>query len=247
MFQVRVLGEHGPYPAPGGATTGFLIQTDEGNVLLDCGSGVFAELTKYVKIEELDAVLVTHHHADHVSDIPVLRYAVMIAQNRKLLRQKLPIYANQEPQHLFASLAFEPYVTTHKLSSASNVQLIGASFTFANTIHAISCLAVRVEYKGNVFVFSADSGPCAALEQLAKDADVFICEASWLEKDKGSAEIGHLTTKEAARIAKRADVKQLALTHFFPDYDRSVIQKEAEEAYGSAVHLCKQGEIISIS
>jgi ribonuclease BN (tRNA processing enzyme) len=155
----------------------------------------------------------------------------------------LPIYANREPQELFRSLAFDPYVEPIEISDGTQIELIGARFTFASTVHAIPCLAVSVEYQGKKFTFSADSGPCAALERLAAHADLFVCEASWLEKDRGPESIGHLTTIEAAQLAKRAQVKQLALTHFYPEYDLNLVKQEAEREFGREVQLCRQGSV----
>src|SRR3954451_10980434 len=100
-MKLRILGETGPYPAPGGATTGYLLSTDQGHVLIDCGSAVVAELTKHIKIRDLNAVIITHHHADHVSDMPVLRYAVMIHRFQGMREEPLTIYANKEPAKEF--------------------------------------------------------------------------------------------------------------------------------------------------
>ena len=94
-MKLRILGETGPYPAAGGATTGYLLSTDEGNVLIDCGSAVVSELTKHVNIKDLDAVIITHHHADHVTDVPILRYAVLIHRLHGTRKDPLTIYANK--------------------------------------------------------------------------------------------------------------------------------------------------------
>jgi len=246
MMKLRILGETGPFPAPGGATTGLLLSTDEGNVLIDCGSGVFSELTRHLEVKDLDAVVITHHHADHVTDIPVLRYAVMLHRMQGKRRGPLTIYANNEPEADFANLPFLEHVQASPLTSKTEITLAGMKFTFANTAHAIPCLAVSAEYKGKRFVFSGDSGPSESLEQLATGADFFLCESSWLHKDRGPAHIGHLSAKEAGEIGKRVGVKRLCLTHFYPDHDRSQFKQEAEAEFGREVLIAEQGAVYEI-
>jgi len=246
MMKLRILGETGPFPAPGGATTGYLLSTEHGNVLIDCGSAVVSELTKHLAIQDLDAVIITHHHADHVSDIPVLRYAVMIHRLHGKREQPLTIYANKRPEKEFGELPLGDHVLAEPLDANSKLELCGMTFTFADTKHAIPCLAVSAEYQGKRFVFSGDSGPCETLERLATGADFFLCEASWLEQDKGPESIGHFTAREVGELGKRIGVKTLCLTHIYPDYDRKLLQAEAEAEFGREVLVAKQGDVYEI-
>ncbi|KEO84214.1 MBL fold metallo-hydrolase [Tumebacillus flagellatus] len=245
-MKLRILGETGPFPAPGGATTGLLLSTEEGNVLIDCGSGVVSELLKHVEVKDIDALIVTHHHADHTVDIPVLRYAVMIHRLHGHREQPLTIYANKEPESDFATLPFEDHVQAVPLDARSEVMLCGMKFTFTNTVHAVPCLAISAEYQGKRFVFSGDSGMSENLEKIAEGADFFLCEASWLHKDKGPDFIGHLTSKEVGEIGKRRNVKTLCLTHFYPDYDRSELKAEAEAEFGREVLIANKGDVFEI-
>jgi ribonuclease BN (tRNA processing enzyme) len=245
-LKVRILGCQGPYPGPDGATTGLLLQNDQGNVLIDCGSAVTAEMFKHIKIAELNGVIITHHHADHVSDIPVLRYAVMINRITGARKEPLTIYANKEPLAEFQALPFMDHVKAEPLDSNSTLELCGIKFTFADTVHSIPCLAVSAEYKGKRFVFSGDSGPSAELERLATGADFFLCEASWLHKDKGNPKIGHLTAREVGEIGKRTGVKKLCLTHLYPEYNPYELQQEAEAAFGREVLVAEKGAVFEI-
>lgn len=241
MMKLTILGESAPFPSPGGATAGYLLSTPEGHVLIDCGSGVMAELLKHIEIKDLHAVIITHHHADHTVDIPVLRYGVMIHRMQNIRQEPLTIYANKEPAEDFAHLPFMDHVTAEPLDAASELTLCGIKFTFANTVHAIPCLAVSAEYQGKRFVFSGDSGPSEELERLATGADFFLCEASWLHQDKGPDFIGHLTAKEVGEMGKRAGVKKLCLTHIYPSYDRTQLRNEAEASFGRQVFVAEKG------
>lgn len=246
MTQIRLLGVHGPYPAPGEATTGMLLQLPTCNLLLDAGAGTFAEMTKYLSIEDLDGVLLTHHHFDHISDFGILKYAIQVEHIHGRRTRTLPVYANQEPSPDFAAIELPGYVTSHPLNENSILEWGGALFRFAQTKHAISCLAVRMEIGGKAFVFSADSGPSDDLVRLASNADVFICEASWLEKDQGPAEIGHLTAYQAGELAKQAGVKRCILSHLYPGYDPFDLQREAELGFGAPVEVGYRGMVITL-
>lgn len=245
-MKITILGEYAPYPAAGGATAGYMVQTESGNFLIDCGSGVLSELANHIRIKELNAVIITHYHADHIADLGVLQYAVMVDRMQGNRTEPLPVYANHEPADKFTEVSYQNHVTGIPVHSASKIELCGATVTFANTKHAVPCLAVSVIYKGKKFVFSADTAMCQDVEKLAANADLFVCEASWLEKDKGPESIGHLTAKEAGQIAKQANVKQLMLTHLYPEYNKEDLRTEAEISFGKEVTVAEKGLTIQL-
>jgi ribonuclease BN (tRNA processing enzyme) len=245
-MKITVLGEYAPYPAAGGATAGYLVQTEAGNILIDCGSGVLSVLTKYISLTDLNAVIITHYHADHVADLGVLQYAVMVDRMLGNRTEPLHVYANLEPAAKFQEVTYQNDVTGIPIHPASKIELCGTAVEFANTKHAMPCLAVAVTHKGKKFVFSGDTTVCPEIERIAADADLFICEASWLEKDKGPEAVGHLTAREAGEIAKRANVKKLLLTHIYPEYNREELRKEAKSSFGEEVAVAEQGMAIQL-
>lgn len=241
-----ILGESAPYPAPGGATTGYLVNTGEGWFLIDCGSGILAELLRHISLSELKGVIITHYHADHIADLGVLQYAIMVERMQGKRKDFLLVYANQDPIVKFKEVSYLDHVQAIPIRADSQISLCGATVTFANTHHAVPCLAVSIEYQNRKLVFSGDTGPSQRVEELAREADLFVCEATWLEKDQGSASIGHLTTRQAAEMAIRANVKSLCLTHIFPGYDRIQLRQEAEAVFGQNVLLASKGLILEI-
>ena len=72
---VTVLGCDGSYPGPGGACSGYLVTCDGTNLWIDCGPGTLAAIQMHLRIEEIDAVLITHEHPDHWSDLQHLGVA----------------------------------------------------------------------------------------------------------------------------------------------------------------------------
>src|SRR5690606_27804203 len=104
MMKIDILGYWGGYPSEGGATSGYLITSDEGQVLLDCGSGVMSKLSMHSKIENLSGVILSHLHHDHTADIGILQYAAVGALRTKKMKEKLKIYSPNEPIELWESL-----------------------------------------------------------------------------------------------------------------------------------------------
>ncbi|MFC4766387.1 MBL fold metallo-hydrolase [Effusibacillus consociatus] len=245
-MKIRILGEYAPYPAPDGATAGYLVDTGTGRFLIDCGSGVLSELLKHISLQELQGVIITHYHADHVADLGVLQYAIMVARKTGSRVDPLPIYANQEPPNKFQDVTYRSDVQAIPLNAGSVIQLCGARLTFTETVHSSSCLAVSVEQDGKKFVFSADTGPSPFLEQFAQNADLFICEASWLQKDQGPASVGHLTALQAGEMAQKANVKKLCLTHIYPGYDREELRREAAEVFKREIIVAEKGMVLEV-
>jgi ribonuclease BN (tRNA processing enzyme) len=82
MMKLTILGNNGPFPGAGGACSGYLLSNEKCNILLDCGNGVLSNLQKLIPLKMLDAIILTHLHSDHISDMMVLRYAIQIKNKR---------------------------------------------------------------------------------------------------------------------------------------------------------------------
>lgn len=82
-MKITVLGYYGGYPFNGDGTSSYLVQSDDFNLLLDCGSGALIELEKHLDPLQLDAVVLTHYHADHIADVGVLQHYWQLAPGIK--------------------------------------------------------------------------------------------------------------------------------------------------------------------
>jgi ribonuclease BN (tRNA processing enzyme) len=212
---IHVLGYWGAYPEAGEATTGLLVQTDTANILLDCGSGVLSQLFKLCKFEDLTAVIVTHHHHDHAADLGVLGYTALIHRQTGTRKQPLPVYMPSGSPQIESAFEHEPLIQLQRITDTSRIDIAGIDVTFARTQHPVYCLAVRMNYRGRTFVFSADSALCPNLQQLAQGADLFLCEANMYDgQEEAARKAGHLTAGQAGTLAREAGVKKLALTHY---------------------------------
>ncbi|KPV42987.1 MBL fold metallo-hydrolase [Alicyclobacillus ferrooxydans] len=246
-MNVHVLGCWGAYPEAGQATTGLLVETDKHKILVDVGSGVLAQLLDVCAIPELTALIVTHHHHDHTADFGVLTYALLLARLMGKRKRPLPMYMLKGSEERMRDLSKEPLADVHIVNATSEIQIDGVRVTFAPTIHPVPCLAVRIEYSGEVFVFSADTAYSEPVIALAKNADLFLCESSMYKgQEKEAKGPGHVTAPQAGQMAGLADVKQLVLTHL-PHYgNHQDLITQAMETYHGPVTLAQHRMILQV-
>lgn len=214
-MKLTVIGCLGGFPAHGEATSSFLLTSGNYNLLIDCGSGALLALQKYISPLELDAVLITHFHADHVADIGVLQhYWQLVPDKRKL--PLLPIYASNHDKLKFLSLDW-PTATEKKAIDIDNGIKIGPfTCTFFKTKHPVETYAVRIKETGNPneLVYTADTTMLPGLEKFCMGAKVLLADTNFYNDQPEPR--WHLTTKEAAQLANQAQIKELILTHLPP-------------------------------
>lgn len=243
-MKVTVLGCWGAYPNPGEATSGYLLQTDKHNILLDCGSGVLTNLFQCINKEDIDAVFISHFHHDHSCDIGCLQYASKFAMVFKKRHIPLPIYANTKSPR-FADLSFEEYTVGKEISPNISLDLEGLKVTFKETVHREYNLAMRFEYKGQVLVYTGDLGPETGLASFCTGADLIICETSLFEHESGLFP-GHMTTRETAEMAQSAGAKKLMLTHFPHLGNITTMPAEAAKYFKGTIHLAEMNKFYEV-
>lgn len=222
-MKLTVLGKWSPYPPPGGACPGYLVEAGETRILLDCGSGVVATMQRFCRAHDLTAAIVTHLHPDHCSDIYTLQNALRFGRYPQPPADPLLLYAPANAQEfLVAALPqqtsrqeFADRFDFRTLEDA--IAQVGAvGLRFVPTNHPMPCHAVKITAEGRRLVYTADTGPAEAVEGLAAEADLLLCECTLLEGSEDLAEpLGHLTGGMAGALAARAGVRNLLLTHFF--------------------------------
>ncbi len=220
-MELRVIGCDGTYPSANGACSGYLVKAGGTRVLLDCGSGVLSKLMALMDPADLDALVLTHWHNDHASDLLVLRYYL------QLQRCKLQVYAPVEKHPLMALCEGSEYV----LHDIREVQEIGAlRVSVQRTGHPVPCYAVRLEHQGASLVYTGDTNRWEPLIAFCQDADALICDATFYQ-DVWNENLPHLTAAQAAMLGREAKVGRVILTHFQPDSDAQSLLAEAKEVY----------------
>ena len=217
-MKLTILGNNGPYPSAGGACSGYLLCSDTTRVLIDCGSGTLANLPRHIAWEELDAVILSHLHFDHMGDMLPMQYALQFHPREGSLK----VYAPETPAPVRALLEAPCYA----LHGMQDVQIGDICLRFMPVRHPVECYALRAECKGRVFAYTGDTNTLPGLEDFLRDADVLLADAG-LRMDHWKEAAPHLSAQLCADLAVKAGAKQLLLTHLNPRYTPEELEAEA--------------------
>lgn len=245
-MKLTVLGCSGSMPGPDSPSSGYLIEADGYRLVLDLGHGAFGTLQRYVDPAAVDAVVVTHLHADHCIDLTAYIVALRYGAARYRVDGpdgRIPLIGPSGTRDRIAA-AYDPLARKlglHELFSFSTPQsgeLGPFALSFATVNHPIPTTAVRVTYGDRSLVYSADTGESEELVSLATGADVFLCEASFGPDDEYVPDL-HLSAKQAGEHAHKADVGRLIVTHVPPWGSRQVAAEEAATAYKGPIEIAQ--------
>ncbi|MGH8892793.1 MAG: MBL fold metallo-hydrolase [Actinomycetes bacterium] len=245
-MRVTVVGCSGSLPGTSSPASCYLVEADGFRLVLDLGNGALGALQKYLRLTQLDAVLISHLHPDHCIDMLALYIARTYDPRGGFTG--LPAYGpTGVGQHLARAFgrADEPGLSDcfeFKSWSAGTHALGPFSVTVARTAHPVETWAMRLEHDGRVLAYSADTGPTDALVDVASGADLALFESSFEEgRDDAAPADLHLTGRQAGEHAERAGVRRLVLTHLPPWNDPSTSLTAATRAFSGPVELARPG------
>lgn len=238
-MRLIVLGRWSPFPPADGACPGYLVEAGGIRVLLDCGSGVVSRLQRFCTAYDLSALVLSHVHSDHVTDVYTLRMALEWGRLPERYQGRLLTFAPAGSAGILAAphstadsrARFLDFFDFRDMVPDCPVSVGPLTLTFAPTRHPVPCFAVRAEAEGRSLVYTADTAPCGEVAALARGADLLLCEATLLEHETHVVPLaGHLTAGMAGALAHEAGVRRLVLTHFFatkrPEESRAQAAKE---------------------
>lgn len=245
-MQLTVLGYYGGYPYAGVGTSSYLLTSGDYHLLLDCGSGALLALEKEFDPLQLDAVLLTHYHHDHIADVGVLQYYWQLQAGQKK-EPILPIYGHlQDPLH-FGSLTLPNVTQGFGYQEDTTLQLGPLKVTFKRTEHPVPAFAVRIEEEatGKVLVFTADTAYFPGLAEFCQGADLLMTDTNFLAER--TRKMAHMTTTQSANLAQSSDVKQLLLTHLPQAVSPETLLAQAKTVITTIpVTIAQQGLTIKI-
>ncbi|MFD0900956.1 MBL fold metallo-hydrolase [Actinomadura sediminis] len=243
-MRVTVIGCSGSYPGPDSPASSYLVEAEGFAMILDLGNGALGSLQRFHSLYEIDAVCISHLHADHCLDL--CGYWVARTYRPSGPPPRIPVHG---PEGTAARMARAYDLDPDPgMSETFDFRTLRRTFeigpfrvTTALMPHPVEAYAFRIEHGGKALAYSGDTGPSDTLVDLARDADLFLCEASFLEGPSLPSEL-HLTAREAAEHAARAEVGRLVLTHLVPWNDADVSLKEAKSGgYGGEIELAQVG------
>jgi len=246
-LRLTVLGASPAVPNPGRACSSYLVEAGNDRIVLDLGTGAFANLRCHLSYTAVSAVAISHMHPDHFIDVVPYRYALKYGDERRtaplplllppggegLLRTMVAAFEREGSSGDFLDESFD--VETYDPATAH--RLGNLEVRFARARHYIPAYAMRVTHEGRSLVFSADTAPSPDVVALARGSDVLLCEATL---EPGSVEVGergHSTPAEAAAMAREADVKRLVLTHYPQHVDAEAIRADAARVFAGEIVL----------
>ncbi|WP_048602386.1 MBL fold metallo-hydrolase [Rubeoparvulum massiliense] len=240
-MQFQVIGYWGGYPGPGSATAGYLLEHDGEQLLLDCGSGVLSRLPYFTQPERLQAVLLSHYHYDHIADLGVLQYALLVQQQLGNGNGVLPIYAPNHDEEAFQRLQRPNITQAFPLLPDKKEQIGLFQVEVLPTQHPEYCLAMRIATSEATIVYTADTAFFPKLVDFAADADLLVAECSFYGGMDAQAYGGHMNSYDVGRLAAEARVGSLLLTHLphFGQHDQ--LLEEAAEHFTGPIALAREG------
>jgi ribonuclease BN (tRNA processing enzyme) len=247
MLSLTVLGGSPAWPNPGQAASGYVVESDGARVLVDCGSGIASEL-RARDPGPLSGIVISHFHADHWFDLVPLHYAYRYGGWHERPRPQLHLPpGGRDVLDTVASVwdgsveTFDAAFDVCEYDPHGELRLGDLRFTFAPCLHYTTCFAIKISAPAATIVYSADSAPTERLVRFARDADLFICEASLRSADGDSLERGHMDPVEAAGSAARARVLRLLLTHVPSENGAEDVLRRARESYEGPIELARPG------
>ena len=239
---VKPLGTVSPYCKDSKNCPGFLIIDNDYKILLDCGNGISRLLNMPSDLENL-IIIISHLHKDHYSDLSCLGYASFVYKNLNLLKNKIKVYipndSSLDDYNYLMNFGKENNFEFITYSSKEKIRHGDMTIEFNENPHQLLTYSAKIINNNHSLVYSSDTGYSNnCLETFAKDCDLLICESSFLKGQLKRSD-NHLYAYEAALIAKKANVKKLALTHFWPEIKKRKYVKEARKIFKNTI-ACKE-------
>ena len=236
-LHLTVLGCSGTHPGRDRMCSSYLVEQDGYRLLLDCGNGSLSNLQRSCDVGDVDAIIISHLHPDHFADLYGLYYALRFHRDGP---RSVPVYAPRGAWEFAAQLidSADTFAQTCRFETATAgdvLELGPLTVTLFAAAHPVETLASRVEGGGRVLAYTGDSAPSENLMHAARDADLLLADATWLERERPLPTGVHMTGFEAGRTAAEAGAKRLMVTHVYPSNDPRETAAEAAGAYDGEI------------
>ena len=265
-MRITVLGKSPSWQDAGGACSGYLIEEDATCLLLDCGNGVFSKLRRFRDYVDVDAIVVSHLHADHFLDLVPYAYALTYAPRQQPVpvdrwpgtdaparpRLYAPHGATQTFRRVVGAWGNEDLIENafdlHEYGPDDVLDVGPLRLRFHEVPHFLPTCAIDVQSTVNGsgrFTYGADSAPTDELVRFADGTDLLMIEATLPRPERGGVR-GHLTPAEAGEHGSRANVRRLVITHMSDEMDELWARREAERTFRGPVSVAREGAVYTV-
>ena len=248
-MHLTVVGCSGSFPGPDSPASCYLLEADGFRLVVDMGNGSLGALQKYAPLFGIDAVLLSHLHADHCVDL----YSYAIARNYSPAgpQPPIPVYGpagtceRLGQIHGFDGADGLMNRFTFETLAPGTMRIGPFDLALTHMNHPVETFGFRFSSGGRTLVYTGDTGETDALMGLAKGADVFVSEAAFLEGPSLPPDL-HLTARQAAAYAAKAGVGRLLLTHLQPWNAPDAAREEAAAAFTGDIDIAVAGQAITL-
>lgn len=250
-MRITVLGASPACPNPGDASAGYLLETGQGRLLVDCGHGVVSFLRTVTDLGQISAIIISHMHPDHIFDLLPLAYGLRFT-GTAAPPLFLPPGGTETLDRLRDALRLPDqfWAESYRLREydpSVPLEITGLRIAFAATRHFVPANAMRFmdSASGATAAYTADTAVSDDVVELLRGSSLAIIESTLPGDAAGSSIQGHLTAPQAGEMARRAGVGRVVLTHYWQAVAERV-QQEAAQSFGQPVEMARQGQVYEI-
>lgn len=252
-MRLTVIGCAGSFANASSAASCYLVEHEGARIVLDLGNGSLGPLAAATDLRTLDAVLLSHLHADHCLDLTGMYVARKYHRDGPPppLAVHGPVGTRRRIADAYRTSPQEPVEGLDQiyrfldLGTDAPVQIGPFTISVARVAHPVPAYAIRVTAGGRSLVYSGDTGPTDALVDLARGCDLALFEASFLSGESNAKDL-HMTGVEAGAAAAAAGAGRLVLTHLVAWNDQELTLAEGRSAFKGDVALATPGMVVDL-
>jgi ribonuclease BN (tRNA processing enzyme) len=217
-----VIGSSPAWPNPGGAHSGYALEHQAGRLLIDCGPGVLGRLREREGWPRVDAIAITHFHLDHWGDLVPWVWGAMYRAGGVVIDERPDLWVHEGGRDVLEQFGerfgfsdmFDRVFTVHEYAGDTAFTAGGVEVMPIRLPHyRLETYGFRLTADGKTIAYSGDSGPSDRLAELARNSDLFVCEATLRHGDDDGLPRGHLSVDEAIAAADASGARRVLLTH----------------------------------
>lgn len=225
-MKLTILGSRGGYPTEDFVCSSYLLEVNGTNILFDMGTGSLSRLLKTIDVEKLDAIIISHLHFDHCSDLLDFQYLIQMQKGDGIPHKQVKVYMPKEPSYLFDVFTGNKDFDVFELYDKMEIKINGINIKFFRTSHPVMTFASRLTFEDKVFVYTGDASYTTNnLFDIVNNADLAVLDCGNLKKYK-KEQLAHMTPEQCYNLIENHKIKNAVLSHIIPHY--SIEDYEAE-------------------